>query len=293
MPEPTISMQTMLEVLCACHLSTYVQSDVKDCGGMMLIGDPATLRSTMLNVMDRQYHNVLSLSDLNARSLAELRGPIANKTIRSLVLPELAKLYERGNPGTAEHVIGTLRALVAEGFRAASFEDARVNRVVARCVVMAALTPSLQMRHFKDWEESGFNRRFIWPVIALEQGEIIEESRVQRRLLDVEINSYPPIPNTTIPDETTEAERRALRLLVKHQPGGNHGMQLELMARMLAVLRWWYKKANRPSDEAMARIREFSRSLGREGGLISVRMQHLQEGAKTTVRRAKRRRKPR
>lgn len=259
----------------------------------MLIGDPATLRSTMLNVMDRQYHNVLSLSDLNARSLAELRGPIANKTIRSLVLPELAKLYERGNPGTAEHVIGTLRALVAEGFRAASFEDARVNRVVARCVVMAALTPSLQMRHFKDWEESGFNRRFIWPVIALEQGEIIEESRVQRRLLDVEINSYPPIPNANIPDETTEAERRALRLLVKHQPGGNHGMQLELMARMLAVLRWWYKKADRPSDEAMARIREFSRSLGREGGLISVRMQHLQEGVKTAKKRASGRRKAR
>lgn len=289
MPDPTISMQTMLEVLCACHLSTYVQSDVKDCGGMMLIGDPATLRSTMLNVMDRQYHNVLSLSDLNARSLAELRGPIANKTIRTLVLPELAKLYERGNPGTAEHVIGTLRALVAEGFRAASFEDARVNRVVARCVVMAALTPSLQMKHFKDWEESGFNRRFIWPVIALEEGEIIEESRVQRRLLDVEISSYPPIPNSTIPDETTETERRTLRLLVKHQPGGNHGMQLELMARTLAVLRWWYKKMNRPKDEAMARVREFSRSLGREGGLISVKLQHLAESLKVTPRRSKRR----
>lgn len=290
MAEITISMQTMLEVLCACHLSTYVQSDIKDCGGMMLIGDPATLRSTMLNVLDKQYHNVLSLSDLNVRSLSELRGPMANKTIRTLVLPELAKLYERGNPGTAEHVIGTLRALVAEGFRAASFEDARVNRVVARAVVMAALTPSLQMRHFKEWEESGFNRRFVWPVIALEQGEIIEESRVQRRLLDVEIGSYPPIPNTTIPDTTTEPERRALRLLVKHQPGGNHGMQLELMARILAVLRWWYKRIDRPRDEAMARVREFARSLGREGGLISVKMLHLENGSpKGAIQRRRKR----
>lgn len=254
---------------------------------MMVIGDPATLRSTMLNVMDRQYHNVLSLSDLNARSLAELRGPIANKTIRTLVLPELAKLYERGNPGTAEHVIGTLRALAAEGFRAASFEDARVNRVVARCVIMAALTPSLQMRHFKDWEDSGFNRRFLWPVIALEQGEIIEESRVQRRLLDIEIGAYPPTPNTVIPDKTTEVERRALRLLVKHQPGGNHGMQLELMVRMLAVLRWWYERAGRAPDEAMARLREFGRALGREGGLISVKMQHLPETAKMNGRRGR------
>lgn len=291
MTDNTVSMQTMLEVLCACHLSTYVQSDLKDCGGMMMIGDPATLRSTMLNVMDRQYHNVLSLSDLNARSLAELRGAIASKQIRTLVLPELAKLYERGNPGTAEHVIGTLRALVAEGFQAASFEDARISRVKARCVVMAALTPSLQARHYKDWEDSGFNRRFIWPVIALEQGEIIEESRVQRRLLDVEISSYPPIPNATIPDKTTEAERRALRLLVKHQSGGNHGMQLELMARMLAVLRWWYEKIDRPKDEAMARIREFARLLGREGGLISVKMQHLAEGPETPKRRRPRRRR--
>ena len=291
MPDTTVTMRTMLEVLCAAHLSSYVQSDVKDCGGIMLIGDPATLRSTMLNVMDSQYHNVLSLSDMNARSLAELRGPIANRSIRTLVLPELAKLYERGNPGTAEHVIGTLRALVAEGFRAASFEDARVNRVVARCVVMGALTPTLQMRHFKDWEDSGFNRRFLWPVIALEQGEIIEESRVLRRLLEVECPAYPPIPNSAIPDDTTESERRALRMLVKHQPGGNHAMHLDLMSRMLAVLRWWYKKLDRPVDEPMARMREFARTLGREGGHIVVEMRDLanrgKKAAQTKVKRRK------
>jgi hypothetical protein len=277
-----VSMQTMLECLCAMHLSSYVQSDVQDRGGMMLIGDPATLRSTMLNVLDRQYHNSLSLSDINARSLADLRGPIANKQIRTLVLPELAKLYERGNPGTAEHVIGTIRALVAEGYRAAAFEDSRVNRTVARCTVMAALTPSLHMRHFKDWEDSGFNRRFLWPVIALEQSEVIEESRVLRKLLDIEASSYPPIPNTPIPDDTTEQERRALRLLVKHQPGGSHAIQLEVMIRMLAVLRWYYKKLNRPKEEAMARIREFAKTLGKEGGYIRVGMV---EAVKTGKRR--------
>jgi len=291
MPETTVSMRTMLEVLCAGHLSSYVQSDVKDCGGIMLIGDPATLRSTMLNVMDSQYHNVLSLSDLNARSLAELRGPIANRSIRTLALPELAKLYERGNPGTAEHVIGTLRALVAEGFRAASFEDARVNRVVARCLVMGALTPTLQMRHFKDWEDSGFNRRFLWPVIALEHGEVIEESRVLRRLLEVECPAYPPLPNSTIPDDTTESERRALRMLVKHQPGGSHAMHIELMSRMLAVLRWWYKKLDRPSDEPMARMREFARTLGREGGHIIVEMRDLARTGNVRGQARKKRRK--
>lgn len=291
MPETTVSMRTMLEVLCAGHLSSYVQSDVKDCGGIMLIGDPATLRSTMLNVMDSQYHNVLSLSDLNARSLAELRGPIANRSIRTLALPELAKLYERGNPGTAEHVIGTLRALVAEGFRAASFEDARVNRVVARCLVMGALTPTLQMRHFKDWEDSGFNRRFLWPVIALEHGEVIEESRVLRRLLEVECPAYPPLPNTTIPDDTTESERRALRMLVKHQPGGSHAMHIELMSRMLAVLRWWYKKLDRPADEPMARMREFARTLGREGGHIMVEMRDLAKTGNVRGQARKKRRK--
>lgn len=272
MSDLIVSMQTMLECLCAMHLSSYVQSDVKDHGGMMLIGDPATLRSTMLNVLDHQYHNVLSLSDINARSLADLRGPVANKQIRTLVLPELAKLYERGNPGTAEHVIGTIRALVAEGFRAAAFEDSRVNRSVARCVVMGALTPSLQMRHYKDWEDSGFNRRFLWPVIALEQAEIIEESRVLRRLLDIEASSYPPIPNTAIPDDTTESERRMLRLLVKHQAGGSHAIQLEVMIRMLAVLRWWYRKQDRPKEEAVARIREFARTLGKDGGYIRIGM---------------------
>jgi hypothetical protein len=265
-------MQTMLEGLCAAHLSTYVHSDVKDCGGMMLVGDPATLRSTMLSVIDRQYHNALTLSDVNARTLAELRGQIASRNIRTLVLPEFAKLYERGNPGTAENVVGTLRAMVAEGFHAPSFEDARIARTVARCLVLAAITPTLRGRHFNEWEDSGFNRRFLWPLLTLENGDILEESRVQRRLLEIECISYPPIPNAGIPDQTTEAERRALRVLVKYQPGGNHAIQLELLIRMLAVLRWWYPKVGRAPEEAMVRVREFARTLGKHGAFLVVEM---------------------
>lgn len=267
-------MQTMLEVLCAAHLSSYVRSDVKDCGGVMLVGDPATLRSTMLNVLERQYHNALSLSDVNARTLSELRGQIASRNIRTLVLPEFAKLYERGNPGTADNVVGTLRAMVAEGFHAPSFEDARIARTVARCVVMAALTPTMRIKHFNEWEDSGFNRRFLWPLLALENGDLLEESRVQRRLLEIECPSYPPIPNSgIIQDETTETERRSLRVLVKHQPGGNHAIQLELLIRVLAVLRWWYPKVGRSKDEPMHRLREFCRSLGRHGAYLTVELQ--------------------
>lgn len=244
---------------------------------MMLVGDPATLRSTMLSVLGRQYHDVLLMSDVNARSLVELRGSMANQTITTLVLPELAKLYERGNPGTAEHVIGTLRALVAEGFRSASFENAAVNRLTARCVVMGALTQTLLDRHAKEWGDSGFSRRFLWPLLML-KGGVIEESRVTRRLLEVECPVYPPIPNTPIPDDTTEKERRELRALVRFQPGGNHAMQLEMLARMLAVLRWWYRKLHRSADGPMERIREFARTLGREGSLVAVEMRNGKRG---------------
>jgi len=269
----TVRAHTMIEVLCAAHLSSYVASNLKERGGMILVGDPATLKSALLSAIEKNYYNAVSLSDINARALADLRGQLASASIRSLVLPEIAKLFERGNQGTAEHVIGTMRALVAEGFQAAAFEDSRINRTTAYCTVLGAMPPSLQAFRFAQWEAAGFNRRFLWPLLVMQDGEVLEMSRIEQRLLDLDLPQYPPIPgNGYIPNDTTREERVTCRALVKYQPGGSHVTQLELLVRILAVLQWWYPMIGRPRTGAIETVREFARSLGRGGARLEVLM---------------------
>lgn len=255
----------LVEMICALHLSSYVDAPFPERGGLMLVGPPAVLKSTFIEVLDRHYPDALMVSDMNARSLVQLREAIAAGRIRTLVLPELAKLYER-NEQTAANLEGTLRAMVAEGFQAASFEDSRVNRVRARAMVMAAMTNAIQERHFTSWEETGFNRRFLWSLIYLEDSGMLERAVVEWRRLDFQLRHIMRAPMTggKIPNLTTAAERDHLRVAVKYQPGGDHAIQLHLLVKAFAVLRWWYQEVGDPRD-AMYIVETFSKSLGRDG----------------------------
>ncbi|MGH3589548.1 MAG: hypothetical protein ACRDRF_00725 [Pseudonocardiaceae bacterium] len=234
------------------------------------MGGPAALKSTFVGVLDKQYHDVVMYSDLNVKTLTQVRDQMATGAIRTLVLPELAKLYQR-NPGTASNIEGTLQALVAEGFTAASFEDARVNRLKARAVVIGALTPSTQQDHFDMWESSGFNRRFLWPLIRLADSSALTQAVVDWELIDFRITHVPraPIGLEKIPNITTRKERSYLMSVVKYQPGGDHALQLQMMVKILAVLRWWYGEIQDKRDP-LETIDSFSKALGREGAEIVV-----------------------
>lgn len=263
-----VRIETMIEVMYALHLSAYVEGPFKDRGGMMLVGPPGVLKTSILNVLERSYPNVVTLSDVNAQMLVELRGQIAQEAIRTLVIPELAKLYER-DPRVASNVEGTLRALVAEGFRAASFEDARVNRIEARCLVIGALTEHLHGKHFGDWEHSGFNRRFLWPVVTI-NADVLDRAVHDWRYLILDRGQVPPVPAEPIPQQTNDEERSALRMMVKDQPGGSHAAQFALMVKMLAVLQWWYARIGRTRDDAFMRMHEFAATLGKNGAQIVI-----------------------
>lgn len=266
-----VSLATMTDVLYAAHLAAYVESPFEDRGGLMLVGPPASLKSAMLAVLDRHYHNALMLSDVNMPTLVNQRPAMAQGTIRTLVLPELQKVYER-DPRTAVNVEGTLRALVAEGFASASYEDPRPNRTLARCMVVGGMTQETQALNFKRWEDTGFNRRFLWPLIQLDNPEVLEEAVLEWLALDFDGKSFPPLPASRIPNTTTRAERDTLRNLVKYQPGGSHATQLSLLVKMLAVLKWWNKERGARIPQAMETVREFARTLQRTGARLTVPM---------------------
>lgn len=260
----------LIEVLCAAHLTYFVKSPFESRGGIILTGAPGVLKSTFLDVLDRQYHDAVVMSDVNARSLSDLRDQISTGAIRTLVLPELAKLYERAE-ATAQNVEGTLRAIADEGFQAASFEDQRINRIKARALVMGALTPKTRENHFTAWEESGFNRRFLWPLIRLHDPNLLERAVVEWRMLDFQVGHIPrpPLSSESITNRTTAAERQILQGWVKYQPGGSHALHLQLLTKILCVLRWWYDVSGKPGDP-MAVLSRFAESLGRTGATVEI-----------------------
>lgn len=258
----------LIEVVCATHLASFVESPFSERGGLIIVGAPATLKSTAAFVLEKSYSDAVTLSDINAQGLIALRDAIAAGSIRTLVLPEIAKLYER-HPQTASNVEGTIRALAGEGFAAASFEDQRINSIKARATVIGALTPAMQRKQFKGWEESGFNRRFLWSLLRLKDAHALEQAVIDWKLIEFNITDVPRMPLTggQIPNLTTADDRRQIHRWCKYQPGGNHALQIQLLSKILAVLRWWYREKGDRRD-AMTTVGAFAVSLGRDGAML-------------------------
>ena len=256
----------LITVLCAAHLSRHVQSPFTDRGGIILIGPPGVLKSTFIDVLDANYHDVLQLSDINAKSLVTLRDSIASKTITTLCLPEMGKLYER-HESTAKNVEGVLRALVAEGFQAASYEDQQVNRMKAKAMVIGAMTPGIMSHHSEAWRESGFSRRFLFPLIRLDNPTILIDAIFNWKLLDFDVPRIPrpPVGGALIPMTATKEERHRLTSWCKYQSTGANSIQVTMMFKILSVLRWWNKELDVP-DTSLAVVNRFAESLGRQGG---------------------------
>lgn len=279
-----MDVKTLVEVLCAVHLASYVESPFEDRGGLMLVGPPGALKSTMVATLERPYNDAIMLSDINARTLNDLRDQIAQNTIRTLVLPEIQKIYER-HPYTASNVEGTLRALAGEGFSSAGFQDARVARLRARACIIGALTPDTYDTHFKQWDSTGYTRRFLWALVYVKDITVLDRSLYEWTRLDFQIRHVPlaPVDGSRIPNLTTKQERQLVRGWVKYQPGGSPVVQAQLLAKVLAVLKWWYIQLANPrtvkqqrtaygtaSDQAINVLMDFVPALGKEGAPLDL-----------------------
>lgn len=254
------NIRTLIDSVRALHLSVYLDSPFHHSGGMMIVGEPGTWKTTVLEFLET-YETALILSDVNSKSLQKIRGRLTNNSIRTLVFPELQKLYER-DPRTALNVEGSIRQLVEEGYHSASFEDASVTRFTARAMVMGAMTTAFRDLNWERWEQSGFSRRFIWIVIRLERPEILLDSVElwERAKIDGDYLSMPaPSRGERIPNLLTSKDRAQLRPLVSNQPPPMN-LQFELLCRIACVLRYYYRRAGVKRDGLEAAI-EFASCL--------------------------------
>lgn len=257
------SVEEFLSIIGAIHLSSYVDSPFQDRGGLMVVGPPGALKTTMINYLEA-YPDALILSDLNVKGLTRMKDRISGNMIRTLVMTDLQKLQER-HPTVAANIEGTLRALAGEGFSAASFEDNTINRKIARATVIAATTLAHRERNAERWEESGFSRRFLWALVALQNPRALDQSVIDGRLINIAVNEAPRIPvSGVIPNDTTKEERLQINSWIKYQPVP-HTSQLSTLIKAWAVLKWWCRQQRRSEDRAFQSLERVSAAFGRDG----------------------------
>lgn len=259
-----------LEVVSAIHLSTHVESTFSECGGVMVVGPVAALKSSLLEVLDKNYFDVMFLSDINQKTIVSVRDQIAARRIRTLIFPELAKLYER-KAESSSGLEGIIRAMAGEGFRSASFEDSRIARQTARALVMGAMTPAFARLKADGWEQSGFARRFLWSQIVLSNPNILAEAVINWERIPLHFGSLPQVPlGASIPNLTTAAERRRAQNWVRDQPGQDNTVQFQVMVKALAVLKWWFRESGQTSRDPVEVLDSYAVSLGKNALMLDL-----------------------
>jgi hypothetical protein len=260
--------EQLIEAICACHLASYVPSPVHDRGGVMLVGPPGALKTTMLDVLEA-YSNTLTASAINTQTLMRSQQDLASGSIRSIIIPDMHALYS-GDPRTAARVESTLMQLAGEGSRGASWQDVRHQHFIARATIFAAMTPSHFERHAKDWEESGFLRRFLWVRYTLADPEVLMRALEQWKRAEIGVINAPALPaNGVIPEALTPAERSQIRGWLKHQPRP-HEIQYAMLCRAASALRWCYQQSREKKRNAMTTMKAFASCLGRDAAIVSI-----------------------
>ncbi len=251
---------TIIDVIAAAHW-TYKLSGVpvefSQRGGIMLVAPPEQFKTQFVSMME-DYPRTLVLSDLTTRELTDFHQELGG-SYKSLAFTAFEKIYQR-NQDTAMNLIGHLMALAEEGFRGSYQTDKRQRTYRAKVLVIGAVPIYAYSRNFKDWMDSGFHRRFLWPQFRLADPDIIRNSII--RWSPISLRSHTAgfeIPNDSINYDVSEGERRALAKLMKH--GEGTASPLILLSKIYAVLKWRYRSMPDPARVALAVLTDFSEAL--------------------------------
>jgi hypothetical protein len=235
---------SFLEFLDAAHLTKYVESPYAARGGIMIVGPPNTLKSTMIELSYSEYPNALILSDINVNTLTQIKDDLAAGHYPTIAFPAFEKLYQR-HKSTSANVEGYLMALVEEGFSRASFEDQRMAAIKARALIVGAIPYSFYQANYTRWNQSGFLRRFLWCVLRLKDSEKIMEAIHNWKLIPFNGISHRIPGSKTIPYTMSATESRTLRAMIRQQPSGNSTPYV-LLKKIHCALKWKYSSTKHP-----------------------------------------------
>lgn len=260
-------IETLVEAVSCIHLASYVQSPYKDRGGLMLVGPAGVMKTTVLDVLDNNHANALSVSNAHMATMKKLQPAFYNGQIRSLCFPDLQSIYA-GDPRTASRIEQMMMQLAAEATRTiGGEEDSRYAKFKGYCTIFAAMTPAFYTQRINKWEESGFSRRFLWATYTLLDPEILMRAIAQWTRANIGSTLIPRCPvNNLITDTLTRKEREEIAGWLRHQPQP-HEIQFQVLCKATSALAWHYK-INKIRRSAMNTMREFAETLQHDAALL-------------------------
>lgn len=274
-----VSIETMQEGVCALHLASYVESPYKDRGGLMMVGPAGVLKTTIIDVLDANYHNALTISNAHMATMKKLQPAFYNGQIRSLCFPDLQSIYA-GDPRTASRIEQMMMQLSSEATRTiGGEEDSRYAKFKGYCTMFAAMTTSFYTQHVAKWEDSGFSRRFLWCTFTLYDPDVLMRAITEWKRANVGLIKVPNLPILPIPDTLTSDNRREIQSWLRHQPQP-HEIQFQILCKATSALAWHYKQ-QRLKKDAMATMREFAETLQHDAALLTLPKQYYDQHPQT------------
>lgn len=255
---------TLIDVICASHLSYLVDSPWPERGGLCLVAPTGQVKTTVLTAIS-DYPGVFVTSDINTQMLGRLKDDMLAGRIRTIVIPDLQKIYER-HPTVSSNVEGTLRAMMEEGFLSTSWQDASAISTKARAIFLTATTPYIYEKRLMDWRQTGFSRRIIFSVYSLADPNVIVDAVERWQRIEMDNGLLWTFPWEPIPYTVTRPEARKMRLWLHRQQDST---PFVLLQKIACVLRYRFKKVKKP-DRTMEILSDFSESLSGEGARLEL-----------------------
>lgn len=246
-----------MEIISAGHVAKYVEGPFDQRGGMMLVGPPGQLKSTIIKQALIEYPDTLILSDVNVQEMGRLKNSLIGGRYTSIGFGEFEKLYER-NPATASNLEGVLRAMIEEGFDKLSFESQQMASMKAQIFLVGGITPSAYAKRYQNWIDSGFARRFIWIHYRLDNPDVLVSAIRAWKKIDFGKISCKIPASRSIPYIATRETNRWLEKMLDHQPAKE--TPLTVLKKIYCVLVWRY---NRKAAKRL--LEDFAPSMSRSG----------------------------
>lgn len=235
----------------------------------MLVGPPGVLKTTLLDVLDDNYHNALSISNAFMGTMNKLQSSFYNGQIRSICFPDIQSMYA-GDPRTAGRIEQMMMQLSGEASRTVGGgQDSRYAKFKSRCTIFGAMTDLFHNAKVEKWEGSGFLRRFLWSFYTLRDPNILIDAIAEWALADFGSTKVPGQPGSgAIKESLTQVERREIYNWLRHQPHP-HEIQYQIMIKAVSVLRWFYKDQGIKKD-AMHTMHEFAETLQHDAAYLVI-----------------------
>lgn len=267
---------TLIEVLDAAHVTHLVSSPFLQRGGIILVAPPGHLKTTFITAALRGYQDKLLMSDINVKTLMELRNDMISGKYQTLAFTALEKLYARASR-TSDNIEATLMAMVEEGFTRAAFEDQRGPMRPSRALVVGGTFPDTIEKMWNKWEKIGFTRRFIWINYSLKNPKEILKAIHRWQLLDfgMTMKAFPIADN--IPYDMNDRESSFVLDCLKGQA---EATPLVLMKKIYCVLKWKYQG---DADKAKEILSDFAQCLEQQGTFIELPLANKQPKSKPLI----------